>query len=238
MGNHLAFKANLTPSAAKGMTFDPERLDQDVTQEVSAYREFWSQVAHAPLPDPSGYEEQWLDVGAGSGGFFQSLAPRHPRTLFVAVERDKMRGKALEKRCRNQGPRNFVGIRGNIIPMAIRAFSPESLDRIYILYPCPWPKFGQRKNRWYLHPMMAPLFQALKPGGKLIWASDQHFYLQEAHYIFENHYAAHIVRWGELTPGPENGLTEFPEGRTNFERDFLEAGQPCWELIVEKPHLN
>jgi tRNA (guanine-N7-)-methyltransferase len=47
-----------------------------------------------------------------------------------------------------------------------------SFDRVYILYPDPWPKRRQRKRRLVSDSMLAMLARIMKPGAELRFASD------------------------------------------------------------------
>ena len=46
------------------------------------------------------------------------------------------------------------------------------LDRVYILYPDPWPKRRQRKRRLVSDEMLETLARVMKPGAELRFASD------------------------------------------------------------------
>jgi tRNA (guanine-N7-)-methyltransferase len=178
-------------------------------------------------------EKIWVEVGAGTGAFFADMAATYPDKFMIALERCKLRGKRLEKKASKAGLSNFVGYRGNAIPAIMDGVPDGRLERIYILYPCPWPKNAQRKNRWYLHPMMPHLIRALETDGLLIWSSDQKFYIDEARWICEEIYGLKVLVHGEIQPNAYNDLGRFDGGRTKFEQDFLGKGQPCYELIVQ-----
>ena len=132
------------------------------------------------------------------------------------------------------GLANLAGFRGNAIAALICAIPDNSLERIYILYPCPWPKTRHRKHRWYLHPVMPHLARILAPQGVLIWASDQKFYIDEARFVCQKYYGLIPLCHGPITPNAYNDLDRFPSGRTKFERDFLERSMSCYELVVKK----
>lgn len=175
-----------------------------------------------------------LEVGAGSGWMLLALAKRYPEISYVAIERDRMRAASLVRRAERAALANFVALRGNAIPAVIHGIPDQALERIYILYPCPFPKSSQRKHRWYLHPAMRHFVRVLKPGGHIIWASDQKFYIDEAEAICRGHYGLEVKHHGQLSPNRYNQLEDFPAGRTKFEHHFLSSGLPCYELIVEK----
>jgi len=48
----------------------------------------------------------------------------------------------------------------------------ESFERIYLLYPDPWPKEKQKKRRFVNPTNLAHFARVLKPGGEFLFASD------------------------------------------------------------------
>jgi tRNA G46 methylase TrmB len=175
-----------------------------------------------------------LEVGGGTGWMFSSLAKQDSKTTYVSVERDRMRGNRLVRRMQRLGLPNFVGVRGNIVPNIIHRIPTECLDRIYFMYPCPFPKNSQSKNRWYLHPTMRHYVRTLKKDGLMIWTSDQKFYIDEARAVCEKIFHLEVLSHGHLQPNQWNHLDGFSAGRTKFEQHFFSTGHPCYELIVKK----
>ncbi len=197
---------------------------------------YWLDKGHTPIPSETFKPNTkiWLEIGAGTGGFFLELAKNHPDTQLIAIERCKIRsGRMIQKFVKSQLP-NIQGFRGNAIPALITGIPSESLERIYILYPCPWPKNAHRKNRWYLHTVMPHMIRILKPGGLIIWASDQEFYIREATFVSESKYPLKTLYSGVISPNSWNALESFPQGRSSFESKFFSRQQPCYELISQK----
>jgi len=220
--------------------FNVSRIDWDLqnSKKHHSYESFFKNRKAPEIPNFFFKKQSlWLEIGAGTGQFFEALARLHPEKHLVAIERDRMRGKRLARRTKESGLKNFLGIRGNAISAAMTGLPPKTVERIYILYPCPWPKNSQRKHRWHFHPTMPKLIEALEPEGLLVLASDQKFYVEEAHYVWKERYGLEVLKFGEVSSHPLNALEHFPEGRTKFERTFLSSGQPCYELIVRKSNV-
>lgn len=201
--------------------FDAYWSDRNITMIPEA-------VFSQPLPIT-------LEIGAGSGHFLVDLARLYPERYFVAIERDRGRGLNLIRKAERSGLGNIIGLRGNAVAAVAKQIPNESIGCLYFLYPCPWPKNSQRKHRWYTHPAMPHFFRILKPGGKIIWASDQSFYIDEARWTLEKVYGMRTLVHGEITPNEHNDLGRFDGGRTKFERSFLMNGLPCFELVAQKP---
>lgn len=218
------------------VTVSTARLDWDLNlRSTEKFEQYWNQRPRSVLPkEVQTHPKIWLEIGAGTGGFFINLARVFPDTLFVAIERSRMRGKRLLHRASRANLPNLRGVRGNAIAALITEVPTQSVEKIFILYPCPWVRTSQRLNRWYLHPIMFHLYRALKPGGLLVWASDQEFYIREAQYVCEQRYQMRPLICGALAPNEFNHLNQFPAGRTKFEATFQSAGTSCFELIVQK----
>jgi len=217
--------------------FIPARIDWDLQNRSpqKQYEAFFQSRSFSKIPESFFRPKSlWFEIGAGTGHFFESMARFHPHKNLVAIERDRMRGKRLVRRNEESGLSNFFGIRGNAIAAFFSQIPEASLERIYNLYPCPWPKSSQRKHRWHFHPVMPRIIAALEMEGYFIIASDQQFYIEEAHYTLPKQYGLKVIKFGEVSAHPLNGLEFFPEGRSKFERTFLSQGQPCFELILQK----
>lgn len=190
-------------------------------------------------------QPQWLEIGAGSGTFFSDLSKVYPDTHFVAIERARFRALRLQARQKKhrENP-NFHPLRGNALTL-FYAFSQPVWDRVFILYPCPWPKRKHQKNRWHYHPGLSALIATMKHNSALIIASDASWYIDEAHYVFSHFFEFHqreascpftlqIEASGPLSPNAWNEGNRFPQGRTHFEKTFLAEGKSCYELVVRK----
>ena len=234
MLSSLRIRNAMTPVTA---TINRSQLLWDLkNQKAQGYLDYWNQKQYSLIP-PTLFDHNgpvWLEIGAGTGGFFSEMARLHPDCQMIAIERCRERGKRLVNLAKRSALPNFHGFRGNAIPVVLTGIPNGSVDRIYILYPCPWPRHSQRKNRWYLHPMMVHLYRILKPGGVLIWASDQSFYIEEAAFVCCDRFGMQNLAQGPVGNNPFNGLSHFEGGRTKFERTFLQGGLPCFELVVQR----
>ncbi|MBY0371058.1 hypothetical protein K2X33_10250 [bacterium] len=218
-------------------TANPTRLQWDLKRKSPKDGARFEQTAMKRVLAPEIFtrpEPLWLEIGSGSGTFFAKMARLYPEKLLIAIERAKVRAtRMVDKVQRTQAP-NLLGFRGNAIPAVIRDVPSERAERVYIMYPCPWPKNSQRKNRWYLHPIMPHLVRVLQTGGLIIWTSDQKFYIDEARWICEQVHGLKVLVHGEIAPNSYNDMDKFEGPRTTFEKNFLSVGLPCYELIVQK----
>lgn len=220
------------------LNLNVSRLQLDLKRRgAERYTEYWKDRNAEFIPKElfTQRSETHIEIGAGTGWFLLEMAKQKPDATFIAIERERFRGNRLVHRSTRASLENFHGFRGNAIPAFMHGIPSESVDRVYILYPCPHPKTSQRKHRWYVHPMMPHIVRILKKGGLLIWASDQRFYIDEAHFVCSKKYDLEILSYGQLSPNEYNEVARFPSGRTKFEVSFLAQGHPVHELIARKP---
>ena len=67
----------------------------------------------------------------------------------------------------------------------------------------------------------APSRPDSEKGRLIIWASDQRFYIEEAHHVCTKFYGLSPLAFGPVEPNAYNDLGSFPGGRTKFEDPSL-----------------
>lgn len=112
-----------------------------------------------------------LEIGFGGAEHLIAQASRAPETGFIGVEPfiDGV-AKALAG-VEDHDLGNVRLLRGDARDLAER-IPAASLDRIYILFPDPWPKKRHWKRRIISQHFVSHLARVLKPGGRLRFATD------------------------------------------------------------------
>lgn len=126
-----------------------------------------------------------LEIGPGKGEFLLHLAEQEPKTTFVAVEIKRGRFNKIAKRAANRGLGNVFLVLGDARECLPRLFRPALFDRIYVLFPDPWPKRRHSKHRLLKPELLQLLRDYLKPGGAVFNATDAGFYSEEIVAAFE-----------------------------------------------------
>jgi len=124
-----------------------------------------------------------LEVGPGRGDFLLAAAQNLPAKKFVAIELGKRRYFRLIPRIEKRGLTNILLIHGNARIVLPRFFSPESFEKIYVLFPDPWPKKRHIPHRLMTVEFITLLAEKLKIGGDLFFATDFRPY---ANWVVEN----------------------------------------------------
>lgn len=116
-------------------------------------------------------ERLWLEIGFGGGEHLAWQAERHPEVTLIGAE-VWLNGVAnLLVLVERQGLAN-VRIFDADVTVLLEALPPACLERIFVLFPDPWPKARHRKRRFINETSMARLSGLLVDGGELRLATD------------------------------------------------------------------
>ena len=129
-----------------------------------------------------GLSELWLEVGFGGGEHALAQAATHPNTALIACEVFENGICSLLSRLVPEGGEADAPLFGNLRlwpddgRILLRALPDRCLDRLFLLFPDPWPKTRHAKRR-FVHPdNLALLARVLKPGAEWRVASDDPTY--------------------------------------------------------------
>lgn len=89
----------------------------------------------------------FLEIGFGNGEFLVHLARQNPDAVFWGVEMSRSCVLRALKRIRREELRNIFLLCGDARFILKECLPKESLDGIYMNFPCPWPKKKHTKRR-------------------------------------------------------------------------------------------
>jgi len=115
--------------------------------------------------------ELWLEIGFGGGEHLLHRAAEHPDIGFVGCE-PFINGVAKALAGIDGQALSNIRLLDGDAGLLIDRLPDQSLDRIYLLYPDPWPKRRQRKRRFISDDMLKRLARVLKPDAELRFATD------------------------------------------------------------------
>jgi len=116
-------------------------------------------------------DEVWLEIGFGGGEHLAAQADGHPRIGIIGAEPFVNGVVKLLAAIEARSLRN-VRIRDEDVTALLARLPDACLDRVYLLYPDPWPKRRQRKRRFVSDASLAEIGRVLKDGGLFRFASD------------------------------------------------------------------
>ncbi len=165
---------------------------------------------------------QILEIGPGNGDFLLSLAAQNPNKKIAAIEVRKKRFQKILKRLEKAGIQNVFLLWGNAKTMVPRFFKEDSLEKIYILFPDPWPKRRHAFHRLLDIAFLTLLAGILKKRGELILATDS------------KDYAAWIQKNVEATASFKEVSFERDFSETFFEKVWKKEGKPILYFSYER----
>jgi tRNA (guanine-N7-)-methyltransferase len=119
----------------------------------------------------------WLEIGFGGGEHLAHQAADHPNIGFLGCE---VFEGGIASCLSHIAERNLENVR--IYPEDARnlltALQPRSLDRVFLLFPDPWPKRRTAKRRFVNRGNLDRLAELIVPGGELRIASDDPTYIE------------------------------------------------------------
>ena len=117
------------------------------------------------------FAEYWLEIGFGNGEHLVALKRQNPSVGFIGAE-PFLNGIAAIAAHLKDDPLDNVRIFGDDALLLVEALRAESLERIYVLNPDPWPKKRHHKRRIISSANLDQMSRVLKPGGLLIMSTD------------------------------------------------------------------
>ena len=120
--------------------------------------------------------EIWLEIGFGGGEHLASLASRRPEIGFIGAEPFLNGIAKLLIAIEDQRLANIRIFDGDGRQL-LANLEAASIDRLFILYPDPWPKRRHEKRRLLDARTVSELYRVMRPGAELRLATDSADYL-------------------------------------------------------------
>jgi tRNA (guanine-N7-)-methyltransferase len=191
------------------------RMDAVLQTGLGAVYPDWAGVfgRHAPLQ---------VEIGSGKGDFIIASARLNPDVDYVGIERSLSVLYVAAKK-------NEENPKSNLRFMAIDArvlneyFPAESIERIFLNFSDPWPKTRHASRRLTAKPMLSVYRGLLKPGGQILFKTDQALFFEFSmkEFINESWSVGKICRDLHNSGIEGNIMTE-------YERRFATLGMPIY----------
>jgi len=115
-------------------------------------------------------KELWLEIGFGSGEQILHWLAQYPDNAYIGAEPYVNGMSALCAQL--EAPPDNLRLLMDDALLLVRSLQNQSIDRLYILNPDPWPKARHHKRRIIKPETLDEFARILKPGGLLTLASD------------------------------------------------------------------
>lgn len=189
-------------------------------------------IAHQHVGRPIAWPRQFgrrapldVEIGFGLGEFLIRSALAHPERDYVGIEQHWQRlARALARMTALRPHGANIRILKMDAGVALeRLFLPKTIDCLYCLFPCPWPKTGHIKHRLFSSRFLKILNSRLKQQGRATIVTDARFYIEW------------ILEEARDTGFRSSLRTVRPRYDTKFERKWQNEGQQdFYELVLAK----
>lgn len=167
----------------------------------------------------------FVEIGFGNGEFLEYLAKTYADTLIVGVEVSQWCAAKGARRALSQGTDNIRIMHGDARLLLRRCFAPETVARVFMNFPCPWPKTRHASRRVTVPSFAALLNYLLEPDGTFELATDVDWYAEQAAQSITGSGSFEKVKF-EINP-------ERPYV-TKYERKWKAMGKDTWGLVLRK----
>jgi tRNA (guanine-N7-)-methyltransferase len=170
-------------------------------------------------------ERRWLEIGFGGGEHLAHQAALHPQISIIGAE-PFLNGVA--KLLAEIDARKLANVRVHYgdARVLLDALPAHCFERIYLLYPDPWPKERQKKRRFISAANLAQFHRVLKADGLLFVASDIPDYIDWT--------LAHVSESGLFQLNRHSGEPYENWTRTRYEAKAIREGRVPQYLAFTK----
>lgn len=170
-------------------------------------------------------EPLYFEIGSGHGDFIEKKAKEDPDGYYIGIENVPYFALSGAKKLQKSGLTNALMLNQNANDLLEQVFPDESLDKIYILYPDPWPKNRHEKRRLIREATYQRYHHVLKPGGEIeIWTDSEKWVTLSLPFL-------------KQMPGSiqqEDVADDTRDLRTLFERKAKSKGHPIFHILYKK----
>ena len=170
-----------------------------------------------------------VEVGFGGGEFLLATAKLKPDASFVGLEQFAEGYRKCLKRAMADNLENVLPMLGDAYILLTIAFEDAALESVTVNFPDPWPKKRHARRRLFTDEFFRIVSRKLRPGGRLLLATDDADYAGQAAEVL----TALPALASEHPESP--WLVESPHGiRTRYERKWLAEGRPLHYFVYKK----
>ena len=172
-----------------------------------------------------------LDLGCGSGSYTCQLAKLYPETTILAADVMLGRLRKVVRRAERCGADNLTVLRVEARSLLAKMLPDNSLDRVHLLCPDPWPKGRHRGNRLLASNFVTFLHRVLKSDGIFHFSSDDEYYCGAVD---------RVISGSKLFEAADEAIADLKGIRSDFEEHWIAEGKTvlhrAWRRLPLLPH--
>ena len=169
-----------------------------------------------------------VEIGFGMGDSLLEMAQQDPAMNFLGIEVHRPGVGKLLHGIAEHDVKNLKIMCHDATEVLAECFPEQSIDRILVFFPDPWPKKRHHKRRIIQKPFLSLLASRLKPGGQLHLATDWEQYAEHMMEVLEQESAlTNVFGPGSFYPDPARPATK-------FENRGRRLGHGVWDLLFAR----
>jgi len=166
-----------------------------------------------------------VEIGFGGGEYLVELAKNNPDFNFIGIETSLTACDRAQKKIYNEGLNNIRLIIGDARFLLKEIFSHESISKVIVNFPCPWPKKRHESRRIFVEYFRNTLASSLKKGGTLELATDVDWYANEVNEYFTKDNRFEVIDF------QKNFNRKI---KTRYEKKWDKMGREKFLVIIKK----
>jgi len=171
-----------------------------------------------------------LEIGFGGGEHLIWQALYHPEAGVIGAEPFVNGVASLVREVEKHGLADRVRVHDDDATSLLHWLPTGSIDRVFMLFPDPWPKLRHRTRRFLSADTLGRIAELLKPGGQFRFASDIADYSGAARDLCDGH--PELRCEADFTSEARHALADWPQ--TRYEAKALAAGRHSTFLMFRK----
>ncbi|MCK5077470.1 MAG: tRNA (guanosine(46)-N7)-methyltransferase TrmB [Calditrichia bacterium] len=177
----------------------------------------------------SGKDKLIVEIGFGNGAFLKELAQDNEKNLIIGFDISMESCVKAIKICQKSNLENIRIIQNNAKHMLRELFAANSVDKIFMNFPDPWPKKKHSVKRTINEGFLEILGSVLKLKGEFELVTDQGWYAEESKQLFEDSSLFSVKEF------QKNTVRKF---QTKYEKKWLALKRDVSRLLIEKKEFQ
>lgn len=181
-------------------------------------KKFWDKHKSFPID---------IEIGCGVGLHPIRYSAENPDRILIAIERTRLKFAKFKTRFENhRKPKNLFPVHADATHWIFRHVPDFRIDRVFILYPNPYPKPKQKNQRFAFSSFLPELIKKLNVDGTLHLATNLYYYAEEMKTELTQTWGLQLIKEEVIDPDTKP--------RSHFEKKYLIRGDKCFDLIFQK----
>lgn len=170
-----------------------------------------------------------LEIGFGNGASLAEMAANEPDADFIGIEVHRPGVGRLLRELEQRGLDNVRVICGDAVEILEQNIVDNSLHRVLLFFPDPWPKKKHHKRRIVQPAFVALVARKLETGGHFHLATDWQTYAEQMLEVLE-------ASRDFINCSANKRYADNPDYRpvTKFEKRGQRLGHAAWDLIFRR----